>query len=105
MSDVRIGLIGYGEVGRAFTAGLKDQAAWTGAWDLKFSDPALRAAVTPDWQIGCKRILISNAWYPMLAQDQTDLVTDGIAEIRENAIVTKDGTVREVDAIVVATGF
>jgi 3-hydroxyisobutyrate dehydrogenase-like beta-hydroxyacid dehydrogenase len=42
MSDVRIGLIGYGEVGRAFTAGLKDQAAWTGAWDLKFSDPALR---------------------------------------------------------------
>ncbi len=41
----------------------------------------------------------------MLAKDNTDLVTDGIAEIRENAIVTADGTVREVDAIVVATGF
>jgi cation diffusion facilitator CzcD-associated flavoprotein CzcO len=68
-------------------------------------DPELRAQVTPDWQIGCKRILISNAWYPMLDQDDVDLVTDGIAEIRENAIVSTDGTVREVDAIVVATGF
>jgi cation diffusion facilitator CzcD-associated flavoprotein CzcO len=68
-------------------------------------DPALRAKVTPDWQIGCKRILISNSWYPMLAREHVDLVTDGIAEIRENAIVTGDGTVREVDAIVLATGF
>src|SRR5262249_53309719 len=62
-------------------------------------------AVTPDFQIGCKRILISNDWYPMLAQDNVDLVTDGIAEIRENSIVSTDGTVREVDAIIVATGF
>ena len=68
-------------------------------------DPGLRAAVTPTWQIGCKRILISNDWYPTLARDDVELVTDGIAEIRPNAIVTKDGTVREVDAIVVATGF
>ena len=68
-------------------------------------DPALRARVTPDWQIGCKRILISNSWYPMLARDDVELVTDGIAEIRENAVVARDGTVREVDAIVVATGF
>jgi cation diffusion facilitator CzcD-associated flavoprotein CzcO len=69
------------------------------------ADPAMRAKVTPDWQIGCKRILISNTWYPTLARDSVDLVTDGIAEIRENAIVTADGTVREVDAIIVATGF
>jgi cation diffusion facilitator CzcD-associated flavoprotein CzcO len=68
-------------------------------------NPELRKAVTPDWQIGCKRILISNTWYPMLAEDHVELVTDGITEIRENAIVTADGTVHEVDAIVVATGF
>ena len=68
-------------------------------------DPQLRAAVTPDWQIGCKRILISNTWYPTLAREHVELVTDGIAEIRENAVVANDGTVREVDAIVVATGF
>jgi cyclohexanone monooxygenase len=68
-------------------------------------DPELRRKVTPDWQIGCKRILLSNDWYPMLARPHVDLVTDRIAEIRENAVVTADGTVREVDAIVVATGF
>ena len=73
--------------------------------DRGITDPQLRKAVTPNWQIGCKRILISNTWYPTLARDNVELVTDGIAEIRENAIVTNDGTVREVDAIVNATGF
>jgi cyclohexanone monooxygenase len=68
-------------------------------------DRDLRRKVTPDFQIGCKRILISNDWYPALGRDHVDLVTGGIAEIRPNAIVTADGTVREVDAIVVATGF
>ena len=43
MNDLRIGLIGYGEVGRIFTAGLKPASAWTGAWDLKFADPARQA--------------------------------------------------------------
>jgi cyclohexanone monooxygenase len=69
------------------------------------SDPELRRKVTPDWQIGCKRILLSNQWYPMLAKPHVELVTEGISEIRENAIVTADGAVHEVDAIVVATGF
>ncbi|HEY8302730.1 MAG TPA: NAD(P)/FAD-dependent oxidoreductase [Jatrophihabitans sp.] len=69
------------------------------------ADPQLRAAVTPTWQVGCKRILISNDWYPTLARDDVELVTDGIAEIRADSIVSTDGTVREVDAIVVATGF
>jgi cyclohexanone monooxygenase len=73
--------------------------------DRHISDPELREAVTPTWQIGCKRMLISNDWYPMLQRDNVDLVTDGIAEIRPNAIVTNDGTVREVDTIIVATGF
>ena len=69
------------------------------------TDPALRARVTPDFRIGCKRILISNTYYPALDRDDVDLVTDGIAEIRPEGIVTADGTLREVDAIIVATGF
>ncbi len=68
-------------------------------------DPQLRQAVTPDYQLGCKRVLISNDYYPALAADHVDLVTDGIAEITPTGIVTQDGTTREVDAIVVATGF
>jgi cation diffusion facilitator CzcD-associated flavoprotein CzcO len=69
------------------------------------SDPALRKAVTPDYQIGCKRILISNTYYPALDRDDVDLVTDPIARITPTGIVTADGTEREVDCLVVATGF
>jgi cation diffusion facilitator CzcD-associated flavoprotein CzcO len=68
-------------------------------------DPELRRKVTPNFRIGCKRMLIANDWYPALDRDNVDLVTDGIREIDGRSIVTKDGTVREVDAIVVATGF
>jgi cation diffusion facilitator CzcD-associated flavoprotein CzcO len=69
------------------------------------SDPELREKVTPDYRIGCKRILISNTYYPALDRDNVDLVTDGIERVTPNGIVTKDGQEREVDAIVVATGF
>jgi cyclohexanone monooxygenase len=68
-------------------------------------DPELREAVTPNFQIGCKRILLSNDWYPMLERDNVSLVTDAIAEVRPDAVITADGTLRPVDAIVVATGF
>ncbi|MDP3967051.1 MAG: NAD(P)/FAD-dependent oxidoreductase [Nocardioides sp.] len=69
------------------------------------SDPELRRKVTPNFEIGCKRILISNTWYPALAQDNVDLVTDRIARVTPTGIVTEDGTERDVDVLVVATGF
>jgi cation diffusion facilitator CzcD-associated flavoprotein CzcO len=68
-------------------------------------DPELRRRLTPDYTIGCKRILISNDFYPALQQPNAELVTDPIAEIRPHAVVTRDGTERPVDAIVLATGF
>jgi cation diffusion facilitator CzcD-associated flavoprotein CzcO len=69
------------------------------------TDPALRKAVTPHYQIGCKRILISNTYYPALDRDDVELVTDPIARITPTGIVTKDGTEREIDCLIVATGF
>ena len=69
------------------------------------ADPELRRRLTPDYEIGCKRILPSNRWYPMLQQPNVELVTDGIAEVRERSIVTADGTEREVDTIIFGTGF
>jgi cyclohexanone monooxygenase len=68
-------------------------------------DPELRAKVTPYFKIGCKRILRSNDWYPALTADNVELVTDPIAKVTGNAIVTADGTEREIDVLVVATGF
>lgn len=68
-------------------------------------DPELRRKATPTFQVGCKRILRSNDWYPAIARSNVDLITDGIAAITENGVRTKDGTERDVDVIVVATGF
>ncbi|MGN2636136.1 flavin-containing monooxygenase [Nocardia takedensis] len=72
---------------------------------LEIRDPELRKKVTPDFRIGCKRMLISNEYYPALSRPNVDVITDGIAEVRPNSIVTKDGTEREIDALIVATGF
>ena len=67
--------------------------------------PALRAAVTPDYTLGCKRVLLSNDWYPAIQRPNVALVTDGIREIRPEAVVATDGTVRPVDCLIFATGF
>jgi cation diffusion facilitator CzcD-associated flavoprotein CzcO len=71
----------------------------------QISDPALRAKVTPDYTIGCKRILPSNRWYSALTKPNVELVTAGVQEVRANSIVDADGVERPVDAIVFGTGF
>jgi cation diffusion facilitator CzcD-associated flavoprotein CzcO len=68
-------------------------------------DPALRAKVTPDYTIGCKRILPSNKWYPALGEANVDLVTAGVTEVRPDGFVDGDGTFHAADALVFATGF
>ena len=69
------------------------------------ADPELRAKLTPNYTIGCKRILISNDYYPALAQPNVEVVTDGIAQVRTNSIVGQDGIERPVDVIIFGTGF
>jgi cation diffusion facilitator CzcD-associated flavoprotein CzcO len=68
-------------------------------------DPELRRKVTPADEVGCKRIMLTDDWYPTLARDNVELVTDRIAEITETGIRTADGAERPADAIVLATGF
>jgi cation diffusion facilitator CzcD-associated flavoprotein CzcO len=68
-------------------------------------DPELRARLTPRYELGCKRILPTDEWYPALMQPNVELVTDGIREIRPHSIVSADGTEREVDTIIFGTGF
>ena len=69
------------------------------------ADPDLRAKVTPEYTIGCKRILPSNKWYPALMQPNVELVTGGIREVKPRSIVAADGSEHEVDTIVFGTGF
>jgi cation diffusion facilitator CzcD-associated flavoprotein CzcO len=68
-------------------------------------DPELRAKVTPTDEVGCKRVMLTDEWYPTLTKPNVGLVTDRIAEITATGIVTADGTERPADAIVLATGF
>jgi cation diffusion facilitator CzcD-associated flavoprotein CzcO len=69
------------------------------------SDPQLRAALTPDYPIGCKRILLSDDYYPALQRENVELVTQGIERIEGNGLVTRDGRTHEVDTLIFATGF
>ena len=68
-------------------------------------DPELRAKLTPAYRLGCKRTLISNDYYPALLQPNVELVTDPIEAITPRGIRTADGRERELDTIVLATGF
>lgn len=68
-------------------------------------EPELRAALTPGYAMGCRRVLRSSAFYPVLRRGHVELVTAEIREIRPGSVVTADGTERDVDVIVFGTGF
>ncbi len=68
-------------------------------------DPVLREKLTPHYTMGCKRILLSDDFYPALTQPDVELVTEGIREVRAHSIVTEDGNEREIDTLICATGF
>ncbi len=69
------------------------------------TDPQLRRRLEPDFRFGCKRVLISNEWYPALCKPNVELVTDRIAAVDGRRIVLEDGSSREVDTIILGTGF
>ncbi len=68
-------------------------------------DPELRAKLTPSFQLGCKRILISDDYWASFERENVELVTEPIDEIKSTGIELRDGSFRELDAIVLATGF
>jgi len=68
-------------------------------------DPALRARVTPADELGCKRVMLTDEWYPTLTRPNVELVTDRIESVTPNGIRTADGRERAADVLVLATGF
>lgn len=73
--------------------------------ETQVADPDLRAKVTPSYRPGCKRLLLSNDYYPTLAEPNVEVVTHSIVEIRPDGIVTADGATHPVDTIILGTGF
>jgi cyclohexanone monooxygenase len=73
--------------------------------ERKIQDPELRAKLTPDYPVGCKRPLMSREWFPALTRPNVRLVTDPIVEITEAGLRTADGEEHCVDTIIYGTGF
>jgi len=77
----------------------------TGLLKAQVSDPALRAALTPDFTLGCKRLLLSNTYLPALSKPNVELVPHALVSVDERHVVAADGTSREADVIIFGTGF
>jgi cation diffusion facilitator CzcD-associated flavoprotein CzcO len=71
----------------------------------KVADPELRAKLTPDYPVGCKRPLMSRDWYPTFALPNVSLETSAITELTERGVLTADGVEHRVDTIIYGTGF
>jgi cation diffusion facilitator CzcD-associated flavoprotein CzcO len=80
---------------------------WLGKWNIRRSikDPELRRKLTPNYRAGCKRILNSDTYYRGIANPKTEVITERIERFTPHGIVTADGTERDVDVVVFATGF
>ena len=72
---------------------------------FQVKDKELAKKLTPDFVMGCKRILISNKYFPTFNRKNVELVTDAIQEITANGIITKDGKERQIDCLIYGTGF
>ena len=78
---------------------------WKAHLRLQVKDAALRAKLVPDYPIGCKRLLFSNDWYPALARDHVDVVTDAVVAVDATGVVTGDGAHHDADVLIWGTGF
>ncbi|QPF33136.1 NAD(P)/FAD-dependent oxidoreductase [Acinetobacter lwoffii] len=68
-------------------------------------NPELAKKLTPDYILGCKRILVSNRYFPTFNRHNVELVTEKIQELTEHSIITQDGKERPIDCLIYGTGF
>ena len=71
----------------------------------RVTDPVLKARLTPDYKVGCKRLIVSDLFYPAIQRPNAELVTDAIKRVEPGGIRTVDGRLHELDVLVLATGF
>jgi cation diffusion facilitator CzcD-associated flavoprotein CzcO len=71
----------------------------------QIKDPELRRKVTPTDEVGCKRVMLTDDWYPTLQQPNVELITERIAGVTPAGVRTADGAEHPADVLVIATGF
>jgi cation diffusion facilitator CzcD-associated flavoprotein CzcO len=94
--------------GAMFNGSLRQRLVKAGAlkyMQQEISDPAMREQLTPDYPLGCKRILVSDDYYQALASAELELVSSPITGIAADGVQTADETARDVDVIIYGTGF
>ncbi|MCA4778922.1 NAD(P)/FAD-dependent oxidoreductase [Acinetobacter towneri] len=72
---------------------------------FQVKDKQLAEKLIPDYIMGCKRILVSNKYFPTFNRKNVELVTDAIQELTEDSIITADGQTRKIDCLIYGTGF
>lgn len=72
---------------------------------LAVRDRELRRKLTPDYGVGCKRLVVNFTFYPAIQKPNAHLITEGIARIEPGGVRTKDGNLHELDVLVLSTGF
>ena len=72
---------------------------------LQIKDPVLRKNVTPNFLVGCKRILFANNYYPALQAPNTTLIPHGLVKVEGNTVIAANGERHDVDVIIWGTGF
>lgn len=98
-------LRGVGFTRFAFLLEWLGKRQFEGMLRAQVGDPQLRAALTPRYAIGCKRVLMSNDYFTALAQPHVQLVQDPLESMKPGALITADGQQHAVDAVVYGTGF
>ena len=83
----------------------KAERGWLAYLANAVRDPELRRKLTPSYPLGCKRVLISNDWYPAMQRANVELIDAPVEAILPDGVRASDGSVRKVDAIVYGTGF
>lgn len=97
-------LFGAGLVGKKAVRA-KARQQWEMYVGAVVRDPALREVIEPDYEIGCKRVLLASDWYPTLQRDHVSVVTTPIDRLSHAGVVTIDGDERAYDVVIYATGF
>ncbi|KAG0352177.1 putative flavin-binding monooxygenase [Gamsiella multidivaricata] len=72
-------------------------------WQVR--DKVLREKLTPKYEMGCRRVVVSSNYFPALTKKNVNVHTEAITGVKGNTLILKDGSVQEVDALVLATGF
>jgi cation diffusion facilitator CzcD-associated flavoprotein CzcO len=96
-------LAGGSPVARPMIAAVR--AAWRLTLRAQVKDPDLRRRLVPDYPLGCKRLLFSNDWYPALAREHVEVVTQQVTGLEAGGVRTGDGALHEADVLIWGTGF